>query len=709
MLSGTLEGSLGDARLAVGRDGRVLLWGACRAGSGRAACDGETALLLPQWPRSEAGPDTPSPWLSVAAVGQSGRPVAVRFGSGGQAYMAAQRGKTRDLGLFVSRDGGRSFEARDLGLSGALEEHERRVLTGLRGATLSTHDDGIVSIAFEGQFGAVTAVTDEDGRVLSVALPHGTSAATRVGLAGRRMLAVDGASAFESLDGGVSWSPLGVVPALRCPERGTCERKVVCGTAGCLIGDAVSRVGWGGQGEPPRPPIEVQPLSSQTRPPPPVVCRLGKDKWAALPKGAELPSIARADRGKSAWASSAYTPASGQVLSIHASASTGKVEESTLFAAARDVSRMAMALSFDQVEGAAAVRLDLAPRSPAESGVGIARAEVAWHNFFEGKLSRASLPSPGVNHAANIDFAVGQPSIASLPMISISNGGVFVRLGADLLFASSQGKVERSPAPRDIPLEVDGNDLSLRTEAVRVDNRSVPIAYRDAVVARADAAPEFTSLFPLQWSPFRPQNQLSFSYLNGTPFLVHIGLVGRGGASQVSLFPFQATGHLLGPRQPGPSQRALVDRHRACAQADRAKTPRVVAPAEQGTRRGVLIEGPDGSAFAGMISEGMVLYGTAESPCGSVLEGIPARKPPTPGQFAVEGEGRERALVSLNDQDRSWFFRLGVNDTVEYRAMTCKLSPSAALPPEVQSALDAAPVGAATRVTRPPKVKLPRR
>ncbi len=707
--SGALEGALGEARVALGRDGRILVWGVCRVGGSRAACDGDTPLLLPRWiPTPPEGPpeNEPSPWLATAIAGQNGRPVAVAFGSGGRAYLVAQRGKTRDLGLFVSQDGARSFEGRELGLAGALEEQERKRLSGLRSAALSVADDGIVAVAFEGQFGALVAVTDEDGRVLSVSSVPG-SPKTRIGMAGRRLLAVDGAAAFESLDGGVSWTHLGEIPSLRCPERGPCERRVSCHRSGCLVGNQVGRLGWGGQGESGRRAGEGGSGVGMLRvAPPPVVCRLGREKWATLPKGSEMPSAFRAERGKSAWATSAFTPANGQVVSVHGPTSgAGKPEEITLLPAVKDTGRIAMAVSSEQIEGVAAVRLELAPRQDG-SLPGVQRIEVAWENHFEGKISRGTIPAPKDPFPMDLDPALGQVSLVSLPMLSISNGGVFVRLShapqSDVFFLDHRGKVDRQPAPVLPTSDAQGEELLLRSEAIRVGNTTAFLGYHDATVARLLGQGRFeaVSLFPAAGSPFSPENQLSFSYLDGVPYLVHIGRIPQVGVSQVSVMPMRASGPLLGPRAGGPSQRLLSERFRPCAAQDRAATPRVVAPAEVGTRRGVLIEGPDGSSFASMVSEAMVLHGTSESPCGSVIEGVPARQEP-------QGEGQERALVFLGDLERSWFFRSGAGDTVEARAMSCKIVPGTPLPLEVQAAIDRRPLAPGLTVSgkRPLRIR----
>lgn len=700
-LEGTLEGALGEVRIAVGRDGRVLLWGACRVGGTRSSCDGETPLLLAKWPQNLEAPaeGDASPWQAAVAPGQSGRPAAAMFGTNGRAYLVAQRGKNKEFGLFVSKDGGRTFEGRELGLAGALEESERRRLSGLRSAAISVADDGIVSMAFEGQIGALAAVTDEDGRVLSVSSVRG-SPAVRVGLAGRRMLSVDGAAVAESLDGGVSWTNLGEIPSLRCPDRGVCERRIMCHESGCLVGNQVGRLGWGGQAENSRRSGEqtLPALGLLKAVPPPVVCKLGRDKWMPLPRGSELPSVYRADRGKVPWTSTAFTPANGQVLSVHApAAGATKPEELTVLPPVKDTGRIAMMVSPDQIEGVAAARVELIPKTDGSSP-GVQRIEVGWDNLFDGKLSRGTIPVPKESFPIALEPMFGQVSLLTLPLLSISNGGLFVRVDpaprSDLFFLDHRGKLDRRSTPILPTSDAQGDDLRMRFEAVRVDSTSVVLGYQDALVARVQDRGNLDAiaLFPPAGSNFLPESHLTFSYLNGAPFLVHIGRVPQVGASVVSYFPFRASGPLVGARTGGPSQRLLIERYRPCTSQDRSTTPRIIAPSESGTRRGVLIDGSDGSPFASMVSEGMVLYGTSESPCASVIEGIPAKE-------EQRVEGQERALVFLGDPEHSWFFRAGVGDAVEARMMSCKIAPGTPLPPEVQSAIDRRPASGGLTVT----------
>lgn len=682
ILNGTLEGSLGEARIAVGQGGQVLLWGACRTGGSRASCDTETPLLLPQWPLPLEPPaeGAPSPWLTAVIPGQSGFPIAAAFGAKGRVYLIARRGKTKELGLFLSKDGARTFEGRDLELAGTLEESERRRLSGIRFATISVADEGTVTTAFEGNTGSWVVVTNEEGRVLSVVSLPGSSS-TRIGVAGRRVLKIEESHAAESLDGGASWTDLGEVPSLQCSEREGCDRAISCSPSGCLIGDRVGRLGWGGQTERHHSftvPTSVQ--NSTIAHPPPVVCRLSSDPWIPLPRSSSLPSVYQADRGKTPWATTAFTPQDGRVLSVQSPGSgANKLEIQTVFPPVKDPSRVAMSVSPNQIEGVAAVRFELGATSPLD----VKRVEVAWTNLFEGKLSRGTLPTPKQQISSSF-VAPGSVLQASLPLLSISNKGVFVRLDrtpyAKLFFLDHQGKLDQQSIPPFPSGYLLDDKLQMRLEAVRIDSNSVLLGYQDSLVARlldrGNLAPIL--LFPPSKSEFSSTNNISFSYLNGTPHLIHFGRSSQF-PTIVSSFPFQASGPLLGPRSTAPSQNLLLKKFRPCSSQDRSSSLRIVAPSEHETRRGILIEGADGIPFTSMISEGMILYGTSDSPCASVMEGTSVQE---------NLYRSERALVFFGDPARSWFFRTGTGDTVEARSMNCKITPGAVVPPEIQNALD---------------------
>ena len=722
-LAWPLEGPLGDARVAVGPEARVMAWGACRPG-GAKACDPDVPLLLTRWETlssdavtaaasasavaaGHAGVDAGSPWLAASAPALGGRPFALRFGAGDSAFLVARRAKPRDVALFVSHDGGHSFEPRELGVP-----DDPRLA-----ANLSTSEPGVVAIAFEGAAPAVV-LTDDDGRVVSSSRPPRGSSAAHVGVDGRRALLVEGAEVSESLDGGATWEQLGPQASLRCDPKQKCDHPIVCAPEGCLVGASVARVGWGASRSERRVDPDA-PLATAPRAPPlaaPIVCRLAKEKWTPLPKGLfHVPTATDAERGKSAWATFAEDPLRGSFTMVHAQLGSGKIEETTLLAPVRDPATVAVAVSArangesDQVEGAAAVRFSTAN----DRG----DLEIAWANLFEGQVSRAVIagaepPAPNVNFSPRPAPVTALPNVsiagtARVTLLSITAGGIFVRpllASGDppLYFVDHRGRVEKSGYPGFPSITLDGQTLGAVVDAVRVDGKSVPVANvrpdgqaHDALtgdsVGLVRARPrghgfvfDALSLAPSTQSPFRVTTSTGFSYLGDVPLYV-VRTESFDGGVAVDLFPFRADGAVVGPSFASPSQLDASVRFRACTAADRAKTPRVVVPPELGTRRAIVIEGPDGARFATLLSDHFALYGTRASPCVAALDGVPVREE----DGAIVLDGADGALVYPGDLEHSWFFRVGAEpNTADARAMRCRVDPNAALPPALEAALE---------------------
>lgn len=692
-LSGALEGT-SATRLVLGPSDRLIVWGACRRTEER--CDVETPLWLGQWdPASEGVEAVGSPWGATRAPALGGGVLDVKFaGRGATVYLVGRRAKSGDLGLFVSADAGRTFEARELPLP------DHGVATA---ASISVTEPGVITIAIEGAAPAVV-LADQDGRALSVGAPPVRTSSLRLGVAGRRALAVTPGEAWESSDAGVSWTSLGAVGALRCQDARGCAHPVSCAPEGCVVGAKVARIGWGAE----RAARQVLDLDADVAPSrgialaaPPLVCRLRRDKWQRLPAGTSAPGAGESERGRVAFSTVSVDPMTAAVTVVHGSPS-GKLDELTLLPKVPQAGGVAV-LALPQVEGAAALRFAVRegarPDGPAivsprtGDSAHPAALEVAWENLLEGKVGRATLrPSPAPSAAFTEPTEPGGAHQARPELLSITAGGIYVRPDAgglaELFFVDYAGRVERSayqPWPSVTRL---GEPLQVNADAVRIGATTVPFA-----VVRSAAEPGSNTerraatglvgrgvavaLTPAQEPGF--DTNTSFSYASGAPLLVTQTRTRDGGRWEISTFAFRAQGLVDGGRA-GPTQTRALERPRPCAEDDRAKTPRIVAPADPGTRRAVLIEGPDGARFAALVSSAMVLYGTAESPCQA---GLDAASPlPT---AARAGEDRLHALVSIAEQT-GWLFRGGRE--VEARPMTCRTDPKAQVPLEVLRELD---------------------
>ncbi|HTQ05888.1 MAG TPA: hypothetical protein VMI54_18635, partial [Polyangiaceae bacterium] len=217
-------GRLGRFRIAVGRDGALLLSGACPPNVEGPGC-GPSGIVFrrPVSPErdaaatdaaKDAGVESESGFeLAVARVPSlaDAGTVELAFDDDGRtAFALAESTKGATLTLFTSRDRGQSFEAHDLGEATRDQDMDS-------GVPLTPGRDGTVSLLLGGRRGAsALVVVDADGRVLHAGAPPERAL---LGAAGLAALAVgaDTGSVFESLDGGVSWQARGKLPVPPCP------------------------------------------------------------------------------------------------------------------------------------------------------------------------------------------------------------------------------------------------------------------------------------------------------------------------------------------------------------------------------------------------------------------------------------------------------------------------------------------------------------
>ena len=54
---------------------------------------------------------------------------------------------------------------------------------------------------------------------------------------------------WESLDGGATWAPAGLLPVDLCGGDEQCDVPVQCAPEACVIGHQLTRLGWGGQAD----------------------------------------------------------------------------------------------------------------------------------------------------------------------------------------------------------------------------------------------------------------------------------------------------------------------------------------------------------------------------------------------------------------------------------------------------------------------------
>ncbi|HEY4103495.1 MAG TPA: hypothetical protein VGM44_06370, partial [Polyangiaceae bacterium] len=162
---------------------------------------------------------------------------------GRTAYAVGRRTKTSALAVFVSRDGGKSFEVRDLDLVRADADDEdqywERSQSTLHLESFAAAEDGSLALVVADRRSRSLIVVDEQGRMLSGSKPPDERAI--VSAVGMRAFALTPTTrkTWESLDGGVTWQPLGRFPVALCSGESDCAVKLRCAPLGCVIGSEV--------------------------------------------------------------------------------------------------------------------------------------------------------------------------------------------------------------------------------------------------------------------------------------------------------------------------------------------------------------------------------------------------------------------------------------------------------------------------------------
>lgn len=741
-----IEGQSGQASVALSPAGDVFVLGVCRTSSRRncvvssplvlpasqvaAAVDSATAASASA--EAEANPpptssasasssaEPPSPWLTISAPSLQGKPLGLAFSSDGlTAYMLGRRNKSNELALFVSRNGGKVFEPRDLGVSAAPDTTNTGYNYGrppavVSQANFSLDTPGVVGISLLTSEGGRLLVTDEDGRLMSSSRPPATGYGLRVGVVGTRALAVDNQIVYETLDGGLNWHTLPAVGALR-PRANSQPyyynynqpiTPVVCGGSGCLVGDELGRLGWGNSDPPTRIEQDRTRLRTSIDRPqaPPLVCRLEKGKWSPLPRGASVPRAEDADRGKTTWAVISDDPAKAATSLVQVAQGSNRIDESKLFSPVTGATRVAYALR-KTPEGAVAIRYKVPTETEAQNlqmktdkngnpvTVKMAGVEVVWANVYEGKTGRATIADAGTL-AFGDDYYPNWQNPEALPfaqpsLVSTTGGGVFLKphnsSGTETFFIDRSGKVDATFKFSDVP----GRGSPILSGAV-LDNKPMSIAMLGtAGVARANSSEdwEMINLGPSDEGPtgFEITQLLSPTSFNGSVYVTHAVAFKQGGRTYAEAFPLRGSGAVVGERIAMPTQTDLaLAKFKPCSAADRSKSPRIVVPAEVGTQRPIVIESPDGTFQSALLTTAMVGYGTPQSPCAAVVEAFPV-----PDDTAIAPPPLESALVLFNDLEHSWFFRQGVAEAgvVEARQMRCKVDNNAPVPSFVSLAM----------------------
>jgi hypothetical protein len=761
-----------DVNIAVAPDGAALLVGVCKQPDAGSACKpGAPLLLRPEGRRRMVATVTEALALEGAAS------LPAFSVDGRSAYFLGQRIKDRRIALFVSHDGGESFSERPLKEvatekpegdppsdpdRGADEEGEDR-RDGYEvneESSLQPGEDGAVGMVLMGEDGIVYLTADEDGRVIRAGTPPAPGAI--IAGYGRRVVSIsvgevdregapDGESihAWESLDGAGSWTEITGTRALK-RDFFRSTPIIACGGGGCLFGETIARVGWGGQAEAPaEPPVKALPTSEQALRTP-IVCELdASSRWTRIDNvvkpGWGAPDMNEAMRGRSVWSVLTHDRQSGAVSAVsamlpEAAPASGpqpkpgpepeaRVITRPLFGRAPKGVRTALSIS-RQIEGYAAARVRFAvdAKGNVKLGVPMRDVEIAWENWNDETSGRVTLKDAGPFELG--DVKTEHNDLYDAALLSVTLRGIFVQphspssRSTAMYFIDPSGKTQRFDYPS-WPERSFGRQLSIKAEAVAADGQLVAVGMEPStsrqpvstlLLARRDASGWTTTTTAVAPRPSDPSDlsiDTSWTYSGRSIGVTVLASDAKRSRAWSTFQAFRGDGS-LGPVVPLPTPFNVKGPPRPCAAADRASTPRLEASlflggdvAFPGTRHPVLITeraaAASSSATAAarpmiLLTSGMILHGTPSSSCVAAWDTDDIGRPAPDAQLAA---------IIPGDLTHAWLFRPAPPDaaparpsvasadqpdrdarratSIEYRPMTCRFDPSAAVPSAVLS------------------------
>lgn len=703
-----LRGVLGEVRMALDDEGALLVTGLCPPHLTAVGCAARGLY------RIEASVDRQQP----AALPGLALPRAVLFGRGGRAYAAGPRDKDQSLALYVSTDGGRTFQPRDVAASLRTDPGEVREAA----LTLNVGADGSLSLVRRSARRMELVSLDPDGRVLESGEPPGGT--RHVAAAGLHALAVapETRSVWESLDGGGTWElvplprPL-CAPAVSAGGKSSCEIAMACEAAGCVLGNSLSRIGWGSstQGAALSLPRAAPEPFAARKYKTPIACTLGAEPWQLVSGMTEAPRAADAALGATVWFGLGADLESGAVWSVHALEGKSALTRRELFSAVAEPTRYALEVS-NQIEGGVALRYRVPQSSRHETQ--IQNVEVAWDNRFvdligHGRLDGAFDPVPG-------DYGSRAPRTlsAETALLSVAGPGVYLRL--------HRARGDRQPtyyfegrAVRELPA-VDWPDRVLsagRTEMMNLDGVDQPILFVDGgarlglAVRKANgyalgaftlghpnpAAAGLAQVVGIAYAGKKPGFFVIEARPSGTWWHAYFVAVAGGGPE----------GPRFAPAEPVALQADLPDPPAPCSAPVRGGKPRIVSAAFPGSPHPVLISDASEPPRV-LVTERAVVHGSPKEPCAAAFDAGAVRPLGVP-QMSRNFRGIERleprisAIIPLHDMAHAWAFQEARQSewqtAVQARPMSCRFDPSLTIPRESLPRLGSPNEGDASRAT----------
>lgn len=736
--------------VTVSPEGSALLSGVCKSNGEPSGCKPTSPLLV----RFEAPAAIPVPAASASAApvtSKAGQPDtkpslrAMATGApqlsgiallpafsfdGHSAYFLGHRGKDEKLTLFVSHDDGETFSQRSLETPGPKllrrprdydddegpEEPVEDYIEVDETSTLHPGEDGTVGLMVIRYRGFTYVTTDEDGRVLHET-PLPSDEMIMAGF-GRRVVTITARDVpwlSESSDGGATWEEQ-PAPAALGREIGRGSSAITCSVAGCLFGETMARVGWGGQAD--VGAIDAAPDATPSSAPSvltPIVCDLAATtRWARIEHvfgGARLPRLSEVMRGRSVWSVLTSDPATGAAAALSASLpesgeGEARVTSRSLLGPRPAGGHTATALSF-QMEGYAAARaaIPVGKDGTPTPGAPMRNLEVAWENYMEGTSGRGRAADAGLFDARDATGdGVLKPSLITVSVKGMILNPHATRRRTALLFDLA-GKASSIELPVFPESGLEGGHLDVRGDVTLVDGVPVGVAMVSdesgdvsSILLAHHIAQDRWDISALALAPPRGDGPLvshaDWTYASRTAIGMTSLTADRKRPRAWARYQSFRSDGTFGPGEALPTLYDLGDRPRPCSAADRARSPRFEAILSSrdevlfaGMRHPVLVSEPAAKSAVGvsapitLLTAGAIAYGPPSAPCSAGWEAAGVAKSPV-------------SAVLSGDLARSWIFRLASaagkpgeapSTAIEYRPMTCHYDPAAPIPEAVWS------------------------
>lgn len=660
----TLRGVGDQLKLRVSRSGSIALLGVCPRKRSDAGCQpsGVTVIEGDGRVHSLFAPGLPSP-------------SEIEFDDESRLWAAGVRKKDQHL-LLVGPLSSEVSSSHILDLSGQLK-HQANTPVNLHAGS-----GGQLSVSY----GTGLAWVGRDAQLLS----WGTSpsGASQIAAVGEKVLALQAKEGvvWESQDGALSWQK-SQLPREICDTGSTCRPALACSAYGCLIGEELTRLGWGAQAGAAR--SRVQSLEEGVRESerlPGYSCRPTETDWRELPGVVRMPGVASAALGDALWAEVRSVPSLAAADAIRAEFGEEQIRSEVLLAPVSDPEAYAFAV-VPQVEGAAAMRFRLVASHQASQTTTL---EVGWDNRLEGTIGRGSRLGDWGRRPMHHGRGTSRSHVAEPLYVGVAGRGLYVAMGtsadsSQLLYFESNGKnaIAHDVADFDWPDESTAEAGWFFQSAVRQTAREEMVRVFDRENALLLLAG--SRVVVRRWLDPSRENAVRISpYLMGrlsdesTRFAqgIHVAYRGKQLGFQTLYVDtsrehyeadFVALGKDVAFEEPVPVPLLpdLSPTARPCRAQERELTPRVIAPSFPGPVRVARILELSPKPLE-LETGRAILFGTKKEPCVAVFEAEAARP--------VRGAPRYQALIAPGSV--SWLFRVESQDSgqsiMAARPMKCE-------------------------------------